>query len=75
MNATDTDFCGTVKEKRWEFHKMGIDMSSAFDTIRRSVILELLADAGCSEDDIRLERYLLSNKTKDQDQQHHFFRI
>ena len=39
---------------------MGIDMSSAFDTIKRSVLLELLADAGCSEDDIRLVRYLLS---------------
>ena len=35
-------------------------MSSAFDTIKRSVLLELLADAGCSEDDIRLVRYLLS---------------
>ena len=40
---------------------MGIDMSSAFDTIKRSVILELLADAGCCEDDIRLVRYLLAN--------------
>ncbi|XP_063688162.1 uncharacterized protein LOC134821349 [Bolinopsis microptera] len=35
-------------------------MSSAFDTIKRSVLLELLADAGCSENDIRLVRYLLS---------------
>ena len=50
-----------VKEKRWEFSKMGIDMSSAFDTIKRSVILDLLAEAGCCEDDIRLARYLLSN--------------
>lgn len=50
-----------VKEKKWEFHKMGIDMSSAFDTIKRSVILELLLDAGCCDDDIRLVRYLLSN--------------
>lgn len=49
-----------VKEKHWSLHKMGIDMSSAFDTIRRSVLLELLRDAGCSEDDIRLIRYLLS---------------
>ena len=40
---------------------MGIDMSSAFDTIKRSVILDLLAEAGCCEDDIRLARYLLSN--------------
>ena len=36
-------------------------MSSAFDTIRRSTILSLLSDAGCSEDDIRLVRFLLSN--------------
>ena len=50
-----------VKEKRWEFSKMGIDMSSAFDTIKRSVILDLLEEAGCCEDDIRLARYLLSN--------------
>jgi hypothetical protein len=40
---------------------MGIDMSSAFDTIHRSTILRLLQDAGCSEDDIRLIRYLLAN--------------
>ena len=50
-----------VMEKRWSLHKMGIDMSSAFDTIRRSTIIDLLADAGCSDDDIRLVRYLLSN--------------
>ena len=50
-----------VKEKRWEFSKMGIDMSSAFDTIHRSTILRLLQDAGCSEDDIKLVRYLLAN--------------
>ena len=40
---------------------MGIDMSAAFDTIKRSTILNLLADAGCSDDDIRLVRFLLSN--------------
>jgi hypothetical protein len=50
-----------VMEKHWSFHKMGIDMSAAFDTIKRSTILNLLADAGCSDDDIRLVRYLLSN--------------
>ena len=55
---------------------MGIDMSSAFDTIKRSVILELLADAGCCEDDIRLARYLLSNtKLRINYQQHHFLRV
>ena len=50
-----------VMRKHHEFHKMGIDMSSAFDTIKRSTILRLLEDAGCSEDDIRLVRLLLSN--------------
>ena len=50
-----------VMEKQRSFHKMGIDMSAAFDTIQRSTILDLLQDAGCSEDDIRLVRFLLSN--------------
>ena len=36
-------------------------MSAAFDTIQRSTILNLLADAGCSDDEIRLVRFLLSN--------------
>ena len=50
-----------VQNKHFHFHKMGIDMSSAFDTIKRSTILNLLLDTGCSEDDIRLVRFLLSN--------------
>ena len=50
-----------VMRKHHEFHKVGIDMSSAFDTIKRSTILRLLEDAGCAEDDIRLVRLLLSN--------------
>ena len=50
-----------VMEKHWSFHRMGIDMSAAFDTIKRSTILNLLADAGCSDDDIGLVRFLLSN--------------
>ena len=50
-----------VMKKHWEFHKIGIDMSSAFDTIKRTTILNLLTDAGCSEDETRLVRFLLSN--------------
>jgi len=50
-----------VMERNWSFHKMGIDMSAAFDTIQRSTILNVLKDAGCSDDDIRLVRFLLSN--------------
>ena len=50
-----------VLRKQHEFYKMGIDMSSAFDTIKRSTILTLLEDAGCAEDDIRLVQLLLAN--------------
>ena len=52
-----------VMRKHCEIHKMGIDMSSAFDTIKRSTILRLLEDAGCSVDDLRLVRLLLANTT------------
>ncbi|XP_063682576.1 uncharacterized protein LOC134817369 [Bolinopsis microptera] len=50
-----------VKEREWSFHKMGLDMSSAFDTISRQTVLNLLDDAGCTRDEIRLVRFLLSN--------------
>ncbi|XP_066294593.1 uncharacterized protein [Branchiostoma lanceolatum] len=46
--------------KHWDFHKMGIDMSRAFDTIKRPKILEVLNQAGCNEDELRLVRLLLS---------------
>ena len=50
-----------VMEKKWSFHKLGLDMSSAFDTIRRQTILDLLIDAGCNDDEVRIVRFLLSN--------------
>ncbi len=50
-----------VMRKNWTFSKMGIDMSRAFDTVKRDTIINVLYDAGCSEDDIRLVQYLLSN--------------
>ena len=50
-----------VQRKRWEYHRMGIDMSSAFDTIRRSTILDLLVECGCDDDEVRLVRLLLFN--------------
>ncbi|KAI8519244.1 hypothetical protein Bbelb_025010 [Branchiostoma belcheri] len=49
-----------VMSKHWDFHKMGIDMSRAFDTIKRSKILEVLDQAGCNNDELRLVRLLLS---------------
>ena len=42
-----------VQNRHWEFKKMGIDMSSAFDTISRQTVLNLLIDAGCTEDEVR----------------------
>ena len=36
-------------------------MSRAFDTVRRDVIIDVLRDAGASEDDIRIVQSLLSN--------------
>ena len=40
---------------------MGIDLSQAYNCTRRSVIINLLEDAGCNVDDIALVRYLLSD--------------
>ena len=40
---------------------MGIDMSSAFGTISQKTILNLFEDVGCTEDEIRLVRLLLSS--------------
>ena len=51
----------TVQCRQWGFHKMGIDMSRALDTINRSKALEVLNMAGCNEDDHRLIKTLLAN--------------
>ena len=48
-------------EKVGMYHRMGIDMSSAFDTICRTSILELLVNCGCYDDEVRFVRLLLSN--------------
>ena len=40
---------------------MSIDMSSAFDTINRETVLNVLEDAGCTIDEIKMVRLLLSN--------------
>lgn len=49
-----------VMARHWDFHKMGIDMSRAFDTINREKILDVLTSAGCEADDLRLVRVLLA---------------
>jgi len=49
-----------VMKKTWQYFIMGIDMSSAFDTISRAHLLDVLHDAGCGEDELRLVRVLLS---------------
>ena len=50
-----------VMSKHWDFYKMGIDMSRAFDTIKRRRILDVLELAGCDEDELRLVRLLLAD--------------
>jgi len=49
-----------VMTRKWDFHKMGIDMSRAFDTIKRKRILDVLLKAGCNDDELRLVRALLA---------------
>ena len=48
-----------VMRKEFEYFKL--DMSSAFDTINRQMVLNVLADAGCTDDELRLVRMLISN--------------
>ena len=50
-----------VMRKELTFNKMGIDMSRAFDTVKRDTIMRVLEDAECSKDDMRLVQYLLSS--------------
>lgn len=50
-----------VAKRTFEYSKVNIDMTAAFNTIKRSTIINLLIDAGCSRDDIRLVQYLMSN--------------
>ena len=50
-----------VQRKKWEYHCMGIDMSSAFDMIKRTTILDLLKLCGSTDDELRIVQLLLSN--------------
>ena len=50
-----------VLRKKLKYHKMSIDMSRAFDTIKRKTILNLLEDAGCTDDEIRQVKFLLTD--------------
>ncbi len=50
-----------VLKKEWSYHRMSLDMSSAFDTIDRETVLNVLKDAGCTDDEISMVRLLLSN--------------
>ena len=52
--------------KEFEWSKVSIDMSAAFNTIRRRTTINLLETAGCSRDDLRLVQYLMANTTQSQ---------
>ena len=47
--------------RHWDFHKMGIDMSRAFDTIQRHRILDVMHLASSSDDDLQLVHLLLAD--------------
>ena len=47
--------------RKWEFHKMGIDMSRAFDMINRTKLLEVLNMVGCNEDELHLIQVILAS--------------
>ena len=51
----------TVQCHQWDFQKMAIDMSHAFDTIKRRKALGVLDMARCNDDDHWLVRFLLAN--------------
>ena len=46
--------CAVVTKRKFEYSKVNIDMTSAFNTINRQTTINLLIDAGCSRDGIRL---------------------
>ena len=46
-----------VLRRKWKVNKMGIEMSCAFDTIRRNIIFKPLKDVGCTNDEIRLVKF------------------
>ena len=50
-----------ILRKEWSYHRMSIDMTSAFDTIDRETILNVLRDAECTNDEISMARMLLAN--------------
>ncbi|XP_063682550.1 uncharacterized protein LOC134817344 [Bolinopsis microptera] len=52
-----------VMKKEFEWNKVSIDMSAAFNTIRRGTTIRLLEAEGCSRDDLRLVQYLMANTT------------
>ena len=51
--GTKNDDINSDEKKRWTLSKKEIDMNTAFDTVKRSIIIELLYDAGCASDDVR----------------------
>jgi hypothetical protein len=53
-----------VLSKHWDFYKMGINMSRAFDTIQKQRILQIVHQDGCDDDALRMVRLFGKHKTK-----------
>ena len=41
---------GVVLKRYFEYHKVNIDMTVAFNTIKQRTTMRLLEDAGCAKD-------------------------
>jgi hypothetical protein len=42
-----------VMRKKCKYFKLDIGMSNAFDAINREMVFNVLADAGCTDDELR----------------------
>jgi len=49
-----------VMTRTLDFHKRDIDMSRAFEIIKPKYILDVLQQAGCNDDELKLARTLLA---------------
>ena len=55
-------YSDTLLKLSYQSGQYSIDMSKAFDTIKRRKILEILQTTGCSSDHTRIVRFLISNR-------------
>ena len=62
MSTVRSLYSDTLLKLSYQSGQYSIDMSKAFDTIKRRKILEILQTTGCSSDHTRIVRFLISNR-------------